>query len=110
MDSASSLFANLAFVGSQDRAMFVKVWRDGRVAEGGGLLNRYTVKSRIGGSNPPLSASSIKPPQCRPTGCEYHANKSRSASCLDIQYVKCKIVEIHMGRKTSRSWQTGGFW
>jgi hypothetical protein len=30
--------------------------RDGRVAEGGGLLNRYTVKSRIGGSNPPLSA------------------------------------------------------
>ena len=28
------------------------------MAEGGGLLNRYTVKSRIGGSNPPLSASS----------------------------------------------------
>ena len=33
-------------------------WRDGRVAEGGGLLNRYTAKSRIGGSNPPLSAIS----------------------------------------------------
>jgi hypothetical protein len=33
------------------------VWRDGRVAEGDGLLNRYTVKSRIGGSNPPLSAT-----------------------------------------------------
>ncbi len=37
-----------------------KVWksrrRDGRVAEGGGLLNRYRVKSSIGGSNPPLSA------------------------------------------------------
>ena len=32
-------------------------WRDGRVAEGGGLLNRYRVKSSIGGSNPPLSAS-----------------------------------------------------
>ena len=31
------------------------------MAEGGGLLNRYTVKSRIGGSNPPLSAISIKP-------------------------------------------------
>ena len=30
--------------------------RDGRVAEGDGLLNRYTAKSRIGGSNPPLSA------------------------------------------------------
>ena len=27
------------------------------MAEGGGLLNRYTVKSCIGGSNPPLSAS-----------------------------------------------------
>ena len=26
------------------------------MAESGGLLNRYTVKSRIGGSNPPLSA------------------------------------------------------
>ncbi len=30
--------------------------RDGRVVEGGGLLNRYTVKSCIGGSNPPPSA------------------------------------------------------
>ena len=30
--------------------------RGGRVAEGGGLLNRYRVKSSIGGSNPPLSA------------------------------------------------------
>src|SRR5579872_4469828 len=39
--------------------------RDGRVAEGGGLLNRYRVKSSIGGSNPPLSArncSAISPP------------------------------------------------
>ncbi len=36
---------------------FINGWRDGRVAEGAGLLNRYTVKSRIGGSNPPLSAS-----------------------------------------------------
>jgi hypothetical protein len=34
--------------------------RGGRVAEGGGLLNRYTVKSCIGGSNPPLSASHFK--------------------------------------------------
>jgi hypothetical protein len=31
--------------------------RDGRVAEGGGLLNRCRVKSSTGGSNPPLSAS-----------------------------------------------------
>ena len=29
------------------------------MAEGGGLLNRYRVKSSIGGSNPPLSASTI---------------------------------------------------
>ena len=28
------------------------------MAEGGGLLNRYRVKSSIGGSNPPLSAIS----------------------------------------------------
>ena len=31
--------------------------RGGRVAEGGGLLNRCTVKSCTGGSNPPLSAT-----------------------------------------------------
>ena len=38
--------------------MFTRlIRRGGRVAEGGGLLNRYTVKSCIGGSNPPLSAS-----------------------------------------------------
>ena len=34
--------------------------RDGREAEGGGLLNRYRVKSSIGGSNPPLSAISFR--------------------------------------------------
>ena len=33
--------------------------RRGREAEGGGLLNRYTVKSRIEGSNPSVSASCI---------------------------------------------------
>src|ERR1700674_2618314 len=32
-------------------------WRGGRVAEGGGLLNRYTVISRIVGSNPIPSAN-----------------------------------------------------
>ena len=31
------------------------------MAEGGGLLNRYRVKSSIGGSNPPLSAIHIQP-------------------------------------------------
>jgi hypothetical protein len=44
------------------------VWRDGRVAEGAGLLNRYTVKSRIGDSNPPLSASFSRFP--RPQICK----------------------------------------
>ena len=38
------------------RAVQKKAWRVGRVAEGGGLLNRYRVKNSIGGSNPPLSA------------------------------------------------------
>jgi hypothetical protein len=33
-------------------------WRGGRVAEGGGLLNRYTAKTRIVGSNPIPSANS----------------------------------------------------
>ena len=31
--------------------------RRGRVAEGGGLLNRYTLSRRIEGSNPSVSAS-----------------------------------------------------
>src|ERR1019366_5684900 len=35
-------------------------WRVGRVAEGGGLLNRCRTKSSTGGSNPPLSASKTK--------------------------------------------------
>src|SRR5260370_20063435 len=34
-------------------------WRGGRVAEGGGLLNRYTVISCIVGSNPIPSATSL---------------------------------------------------
>ena len=42
------------------------------MAEGGGLLNRYTVKSCIGGSNPPLSArllniNHLEPPLRTPT-------------------------------------------
>jgi hypothetical protein len=31
------------------------------VAEGGGLLNRYTAQSRIEGSNPSVSATSSRP-------------------------------------------------
>ena len=36
-----------------------EVWRVGRVAEGGGLLNRCRTKSSTGGSNPPLSATNL---------------------------------------------------
>lgn len=35
--------------------MEIPLWRGGREAEGGGLLNRYTINSRIEGSNPSLS-------------------------------------------------------
>ena len=38
--------------------------RRGREAEGGGLLNRYTVKSRIEGSNPSVSAKLIRNNLC----------------------------------------------
>jgi hypothetical protein len=39
-------------------------WRVGRVAEGGGLLNRCRTKSSTGGSNPPLSAIKSKLFRC----------------------------------------------
>jgi hypothetical protein len=42
-------------------AAFHLLRRGGRVAEGGGLLNRCTVKSCTGGSNPPLSVYVRKP-------------------------------------------------
>ncbi len=37
----------------------IRIRRGGRVAEGGGLLNRYTLKRRIKGSNPFLSAIAL---------------------------------------------------
>src|SRR5215467_13009141 len=40
--------------------------RRGRVAEGGGLLNRYTLQRRIEGSNPSVSAK-IRKTKCRIT-------------------------------------------
>ena len=50
-----------SFLGHAPQARFrynpSETRRDGRAAEGGGLLNRYRVKSSIGGSNPPLSAT-----------------------------------------------------
>ena len=41
----------------RDQLIDLPSGRRGREAEGGGLLNRYTVKSRIEGSNPSVSAS-----------------------------------------------------
>jgi hypothetical protein len=52
--------------------------RDGREAEGGGLLNRYRAKSSIEGSNPSLSARQSAPPihsaQNNPNAAVYAAN------------------------------------
>ena len=57
------------------------------MAEGGGLLNRYTVKSRIGGSNPPLSAIFYKG-NLGLTHDQAHATKARAAvnwpGCLGL--------------------------
>ncbi len=60
------LFALLGFtfvrppIKSMQAALFRQVlcsWRGGREAEGGGLLNRYTLSRRIVGSNPISSAT-----------------------------------------------------
>jgi hypothetical protein len=54
--------------------------RRGRVAEGGGLLNRYTLSRRIEGSNPSVSAIL---PASRPTGASQdweHKARSRMPS------------------------------
>jgi hypothetical protein len=51
------LFSALARLARNFRYNPFQSRRDGRVAEGGGLLNRCTVKSCTGGSNPPLSAT-----------------------------------------------------
>ena len=40
------------------------------MAEGGGLLNRYTVQSRIKGSNPFLSAIALKLIELLPDECQ----------------------------------------
>jgi hypothetical protein len=44
------------------------------VAEGGGLLNRYRIKSSIGGSNPPLSASF----------CESARSDAGAFACVEV--------------------------
>ena len=50
------MFGRAGRVRADSGIILTETRRDGRVAEGGGLLNRCTVKSCTGGSNPPLSA------------------------------------------------------
>jgi hypothetical protein len=63
--------------------------RGGRVAEGGGLLNRYTVQSRIMGSNPILSANQARfgqAPARLAGSVENHLQTiGRSIFCCDAQ-------------------------
>ena len=47
----------LTALGGEHR--YCRTRRRGRVAEGGGLLNRYTLQRRIEGSNPSVSASAF---------------------------------------------------
>src|SRR5438552_6615371 len=61
MGAKRQLGANFGFVLWLGHAKLLarSTRRGGRVAEGGGLLNRYTVNSRIVGSNPIPSATTI---------------------------------------------------
>ena len=59
--------------------------RDGREAEGGGLLNRYRAKSSIEGSNPSLSArQSTRPFRLIP----HNANTATDAGNLLLRRVR----------------------
>jgi hypothetical protein len=64
------------------------------VAEGGGLLNRYTVKSRIGGSNPPLSAIFIS--------IQFYRIKTTLSSFV-FRQTMCKICVSGSNRTLSRT-------
>ena len=53
------------------------------MVEGGGLLNRYMVNSRIGGSNPPPSANSLLSTNKRRQPCRVarHSRASDRSIC-----------------------------
>ena len=60
------------------------------MAEGGGLLNRYRVKSSIGGSNPPLSATPLDRSLRFPQGQQIHEFLTNprgytAAGCAEVQ-------------------------
>ncbi len=52
-----SFLARFSFTGRPNTGMTWPRGRRGRAAEGGGLLNRYTLSRRIEGSNPSVSAN-----------------------------------------------------
>ena len=54
--SPTSSPLGLVLTGSAPLDRHASIRRRGRVAEGGGLLNRYTLQRRIEGSNPSVSA------------------------------------------------------
>ena len=70
------------------------------MAEGGGLLNRCTVKSRTGGSNPPLSA--IIPIRLLINHlCIFSAlhwmpsknqSKNKNADVAEVRFVPCRFL------------------
>ena len=72
-----------------------QVRRGGREAEGDGLLNRYTVKSCIGGSNPPLSASSTgERAMRRYAGSEVVAEEEELERPLQIEVKRIDVPRI----------------
>jgi hypothetical protein len=77
----------------QERGLSAMVWRDGRVAEGGGLLNRYTVKSRIGGSNPPLSAIRWRNPVT--DTAEFEPGRRHHGKVPLLQEASVRPVRLH---------------
>src|SRR5579885_378740 len=57
-DSSEMCFATATpcLTASRGAPRYLRTRRRGRVAEGGGVLKRYTLQRRIEGSNPPVSA------------------------------------------------------
>jgi hypothetical protein len=81
------------------------VWRDGRVAEGGGLLNRCTVKSRTGGSNPPLSATSHRTKE-NPSQSRIGAPENSvltHAAWITLASARARVYKPSGGREATRS-------
>jgi hypothetical protein len=70
--------------------------RRGRVAEGGGLLNRYTLSRRIEGSNPSVSAN----------GLFIDAQRHPENSIIRAPWPRVALFLAHgrLGRPASETW------